>query len=1721
MFKTKKSFNLINPIITGFLVFALSFALIGIQNVDAAASITIADDTINEGSEATELITVTLAGDTFVETLTPGNWAVTNLPTGVTKGTVTKVDVTHATIALVGDRTVDYDSNITNVTVTIQAAELYSSGSEVSTNTGVTLVANADAEVVTNAWAVSPGTSGAEATMNDEVVTVTLAGGTLIELQVNDTNITATGTATTAAGVTIESVTYTNATSFDVALAWDSTDYDTDKTLTINVDGAAYDEGSATTTDDIILTATVEPISIALSDDTINEGSEAAELITVTLSEDTFVAIVTSTNWAVTNLPTGVTKGDVTRTGDTTVTIALSGNRTVDYDSDITDVTVTVQAAELTISSSEVSASTGVTLVASDDAESIAITDDGTIAEGSEDTEVITVTLTGGTFADPLVPGNWVVTNLPTGVTAGNPSRSSSTVATITLSGNRTVDYDSDITNLTVTVAAADVDDSDAEVSIATGVTFTATADAESIGAAWAAAPGTNGAEATLDADKITVTLTDGTFVQASIDDITISAGSGITKESVSYTDSTHVDVLLVWDGTDFDTKETITVSVPTSAYADSSGGSAITDTIDAVASDDAESIAIASDGEILEGAEDGEVITITLTGGTFTTPLVPANWVVANLPTGVATGTVSRVSATSATIALSGNRTVDYDTSITNLTVTIAAADVDDSDTEVTKNTGVTFTATADAESVENAWVGDGAEATMDAESVTVTLTGGTLIEAQVNGTNITASGTATTDAGVTIESVAYVNATSFTVALAWDGTDYDVNKALTITVAGAAYDEGAGDIDDEITLTATVEEPLVTLSDDTINEGSEATELITISVVGDTFTGVLDSGNWAVTNLPTGVTKGDVTRTGDTTVTIALSGNRTVDYDTSITNVTVTIEADQFVTYGSQVVVNTGVTLVATDDAESIAIASDGNITEGAEAGEVITVTLTGGTFIASLNSGNWVVTNLPTGVTAGAPSRSSSTEATITLSGNRSVDYDVDITNLTLTIAAADVDDSDAEVSIATGVTFTANIEAASIVIADDTIEEGSEATELITVTLSEDTFVETLTQNNWAVTNLPTGVTKGTVTRTGDTTATIALVGDRTVDYDSDITNVTVTVQGAEFVTYSNEASANTGVTFTATVDGETVTAAWVGDGAEATMDDESVTITLAGGTLIEAGVTTGNITATGTAVDTAGVTIESVTYTDATHFNVALAWDGTDYDVEKTLTINVAGDAYDEGSSAITDDIALTANVEPTVTIVASDVAIYDDDAGVDVFTIEATFSGAMATGTIPTVTFDSALDTTLTNPTGAWSVGDTVYTWTYDIVDAGVEVADVDVTVDGGKNGSDIDQEAATETDYIDVDTLNPTVALTYTYTKDATSVSSSLYPGESITITATFNEAVDEGVVPTIAIDTPSDDITATNMSKTSGTVWYYPWSVPGSTNPEDYGIATSTIVATDIAGNDNATATNNTIRIDSSTDQDAPTFSSSYPANGATGVAISDIIPYIQMSESMDIGTVSSSTVQLRKSSDNSVVSNSATFALQSRTYGGDTIAILLPSGSLAYETDYYLYVGTGVADLGGNELADAYGSSSTTAFTTIAEGIGSFGIVSSTMTKMTGTADNSYANGWEWTVRITLPTNQNDFALKFNDWVSGLNTLAVASNMQYYSEQIAAGTGSSASPITITAANTYPSNVTVSTDVDATLDGIQTDVHIKVKIPATTSDGSYSTSYRVNYE
>ncbi len=335
-----------------------------------------------------------------------------------------------------------------------------------------------------------------------------------------------------------------------------------------------------------------------------------------------------------------------------------------------------------------------------------------------------------------------------------------------------------------------------------------------------------------------------------------------------------------------------------------------------------------------------------------------------------------------------------------------------------------------------------------------------------------------------------------------------------------------------------------------------------------------------------------------------------------------------------------------------------------------------------------------------------------------------------------------------------------------------------------------------------------------------------------------------------------------------------------------------------------------------------------------------------------------------------------------------------------------------------------------------------------------------------------------------------------------------------TVTPTITFSEALDRTTVTPTSVcivheSAPSTCLSATvSMENGDKTVRITPSTSLLNNNRYEIYVTTAVKDASGVAFASTYTSSFlTTVAADV-----APTVTAQSPSDNATSTAIT-VTPTITFSTAMDAATLNGGTIQLRKYSDDTAVG--ASISYNPTSY----VVTLTPNASLANNTQYYIWV-SGAKNAAGTTVA-AYATKANQEFTTTVAGVGTFGIISTTMTKMTGTADNTYTNGWEWVIRMTLPTNQNDFALKFTDWVSGSNTLAAASNMEYYSEQIASGTGSAGTPVAITAASTYPSNVTVSTDVDPNTAGIQTDVHVKVKIPASTANGSYSTSYRVNYE
>lgn len=111
----------------------------------------------------------------------------------------------------------------------------------------------------------------------------------------------------------------------------------------------------------------------------------------------------------------------------------------------------------------------------------------------------------------------------------------------------------------------------------------------------------------------------------------------------------------------------------------------------------------------------------------------------------------------------------------------------------------------------------------------------------------------------------------------------------------------------------------------------------------------------------------------------------------------------------------------------------------------------------------------------------------------------------------------------------------------------------------------------------------------------------------------------------------------------------------------------------------------------------------------------------------------------------------------------------------------------------------------------------------------------------------------------------------------------------------------------------------------------------------------------------------------------------------------------------------------------------------------------------------------------------------------------------------------ANDNFGDGWAWIFHVTVPTDETLFAMKFSDFVSGLNNIPAAANIRFYSAQ-SSDASTAGSAITISAANTYSANMTLASDILSGTAGRQIDVRVEVKVPIGTAGGSYSTSYGV---
>ena len=390
--------------------------------------------------------------------------------------------------------------------------------------------------------------------------------------------------------------------------------------------------------------------------------------------------------------------------------------------------------------------------------------------------------------------------------------------------------------------------------------------------------------ETTLDESVVTLTLSGGTYERSSFrirDAIMVSGISGATVGTfgVDRVSDTEITVELEFNG-DFDTDATLTFTVGAGAIANYSGA-AFTAQVPVSAS--TESLVASTAASLTEATLDGSVVTLTLSGRTYErfSFRIRDAVTVSGIP-GVTVGTfdVDRVSDTQVTVELTFGGNINTNST---LTFTVAAG-------AIANYSGTAFTAhipvTSGSESLVAATEAPLTESTLDESIVTLTLSGRNYEDSSFRIRDaVTVSGIS----GVTVGTfdVDRVSDTQVTVELTFDGTDFDTDATLTLTVAAGAIAGYSGPaFTDQIPVTASTELVLAStaasLTESTLDES-----VVTLTLNGRTY----ERSSFRIRDAITvsgisGVTVGTfgVRRVSDTEVTIELEFNGNFQTDSRL---------------------------------------------------------------------------------------------------------------------------------------------------------------------------------------------------------------------------------------------------------------------------------------------------------------------------------------------------------------------------------------------------------------------------------------------------------------------------------------------------------------------------------------------------------------------------------------------------------------------------------------------------------------------------------------------------------------------------------------------------------------------------------------------------------------------------------------------------------------------
>ena len=706
----------------------------------------------------------------------------------------------------------------------------------------------------------------------------------------------------------------------------------------------------------------------------------------------------------------------------------------------------------------------------------------------------------------------------------------------------------------------------------------------------------------------------------------------------------------------DYEKKNIYTVTVTVS---DGNLSATITVIIIIINQDDQKSPTLMLTSQPLtEATLNGNIVTLTLNNRVY------ENWIsdpvtVSGIPgVTVRPFDVTRLSDTELSVRLTFYGT-DLNTDAT-LTFTVKAD-------AIANYEGPALTATArvtaNAESVTASTITPLTEATLNGRVVTLTLNGGIYESRYTVGNSLTVSGIP----GVTVNvyNVERLSGTQVNVKLIFDGTDFDTDATLTITVGPNAIVEYSGTaLTAQLSVRAVIEEtPTITAyATPPLTEITLDARIVTLTLSSGVYTqSSADISSAVQVSGVAGVTfrESDVVRISGTKVTVQLTFNGT-DFDTDATLI-FRVGSGAIANYNGSALITRIPVIAVIEERPTITAHAIHPLTEATLNGSMIQLRLNNGTYVRSnFDIENAVEVSGIAGVTVGffGVERVSDTIIIFELEFNGNLDT---TTTLIFTVGADAIAEYDGPARIAQ-ITVTGGQE--SIVATTETpLTETTLNGSVVTLTLNGAIYEPSTFDLRDAVE--VSGIDGVTfhwfdLDRISDTELTVELTFRGNMDTDAILT---FTVGADAIAEYEGPALT---AQITVTSEQESMTASTEVPLVEGTLDGSVVTLTLSG-RIYERSRLRIKEAVSISGVD--GVTVDDVDRISDMEITVELAFNG-DFDTDTTLTFSVGADALLRYSGpALTAQLPVTGGQESVT-------------AATEVLLTEATLDGSVVTLTL-------------------------------------------------------------------------------------------------------------------------------------------------------------------------------------------------------------------------------------------------------------------------------------------------------------------------------------------------------------------------------------------------------------------------------------------------------